>query len=290
MTDAAAAETPPASKRSNDQSTIQFPYGDLDDAVALAQGIIKCGGMACQPDQLAAAMNQEPTSGNFRMKIATARIFGLIETVQGKYQLTDLGFAITDAGREKAARVDAFLTVPLYRKICDEFRNRQLPPRPLALENAFVGFGVAPKQKERARQAFDRSAQQAGFFDQGGRDRLIRPPVGSVGNVSSGESADSGGRRVESPDQGDRGGGGGGSGGGGGGTTNRSRHPFIQGLLDSLPEPDTNWTEEGRAKWLQAAANIFDLMYKGDAHITVQGVTKNSGHGNLTVPVARIGG
>jgi hypothetical protein len=40
-------------------------------------------------------------------------------------------------------------------------------------------------------------------------------------------------------------------------------HPFIQGLLDSLPEPGTNWALEGRAKWLQAAALNFDLMYKG---------------------------
>ena len=46
-------------------------------------------------------------------------------------------------------------------------------------------------------------------------------------------------------------------------------HPFVQGLLDSLPEPETNWTVEGRAKWLQAAANIFDLMYKGNGDISV---------------------
>jgi hypothetical protein len=68
-----------------------------------------------------------------------------------------------------------------------------------------------------------------------------------------------------------------GSGGGtGGGPPRKGRlHPFIQGLLDSLPEPETNWAEEGRTKWLQAAANIFDLMYKGDASITVHGVGKD---------------
>jgi hypothetical protein len=26
---------------------------------------------------------------------------------------------------------------------------------------------------------------------------------------------------------------------------------------------------DGRAKWLQAAANIFDLIYKGDGTITI---------------------
>lgn len=278
----AAAQNPSAEKvNQRNQSSIQFPYGDLSDAIAIAEGIIKCGGVPSQPDQLAAALGQEPTSGNFRMKVATARTFGVIQTVQGRYQLTDLGFAIADKQREKAARVDAFLTVPLYRRVYDEFRNRQLPPRPLALENAFVGFGVAATQKERARQAFDRSAQQAGFFDQGGRDRLIRPPVGNVAATGS-----SGGEAVEQPNNveseddhsGHHGGGGGGGGSHSGGPHRGRMHPFIQGLLDSLPAPETNWAEEGRAKWLQAAANIFDLMYKGDASITVQGA-KNKGTG-----------
>src|SRR5687768_13935538 len=81
-------------------STIAFPYGDLNDAVAVAQAMMKQGGLPCEPDNLAAALGQVPSSGNFRMKVATARTFGVIETVQGKYQLTELGFAITDKGRE----------------------------------------------------------------------------------------------------------------------------------------------------------------------------------------------
>jgi hypothetical protein len=56
-------------------------------------------------------------------------------------------------------------------------------------------------------------------------------------------------------------------------------HPFIQGLLDTLPEPGTNWAVEGRAKWLQAAGNIFDLMYKGDGEITVK-VEQNTAGGS----------
>ncbi len=239
---------------------------------------MKCGGVACQPDQLAAALGQEPTSGNFRQKIATARTFAIIETIQGRYQLTELGFAITDKGRERAARVDAFLSVPLYRRVYEEFRNKQLPSRPQALEHAFAGFGVARKQKERARQAFDRSAQQAGFFDQGGRDRLIRPPVGSTSQPSFDDESSS--ARVETDTDSETVSyGGGGSNGGGGGRRGRL-HPFIQGLLDSLPEPETNWAEEGRTKWLQAAANIFDLMYKGDARISVRGTPKEQDRGN----------
>ncbi len=40
-------------------------------------------------------------------------------------------------------------------------------------------------------------------------------------------------------------------------------NPFIRGLLDSLPPPESEWTGEARAEWLQAAAQIFKLIYKG---------------------------
>lgn len=40
-------------------------------------------------------------------------------------------------------------------------------------------------------------------------------------------------------------------------------HPFVVGLLRKLPEPESNWTARDRAKWLQTASNIFDLMYTG---------------------------
>lgn len=278
-----AAETAPsgntASTETREQSTIQFPYGDLEDGIRVARGIMTCGGVPCAADQLAATLGQVPTGGAFRGNVATARIFGLVDFVGGKYLLTELGFAITDQKRERAARADAFLKVPLYRKVYEEFRNRQLPPRPLPLEHAFVGFGVASKQKDKARQAFDRSAQQAGYFDHGSRDRLIRPAVADISGQQPTESIDVSRSAEAEPDARDRLGG---SGGGGGGTSNTVRgrlHPFIQGLLDSLPEPETNWAEEGRAKWLQAAANIFDLMYKGDANLTVHSAPKNRGTG-----------
>lgn len=270
MTD--TAEKTNKDKPQRDQSTIQFPYGDQNDGIAVAHGIMKCGGVPCDGDQLAAALGQAPTSGNFRLKIATARIFGLIETVQGKYQLTDLGFAITDKGRERAARVESFLHVPLYKKVYEEFRSKQLPPRTAPLEHAFVGFGVAPKQKERARQAFDRSAQQAGFFDHGNRERLVRP----VG-VNAGATTDDSGDQADnaSDDSYERPGGSGGRGGGGdGGGGRRGLHPFIEGLLQTLPEPGTLWTIEGRAAWLQAAAQNFTLIYKGNGKISVQAVSE----------------
>jgi hypothetical protein len=38
--------------------------------------------------------------------------------------------------------------------------------------------------------------------------------------------------------------------------------PLIQGLFSKLPQPSTEWPLPARQKWLQTAANIFDLMYE----------------------------
>jgi hypothetical protein len=239
-------------------STITFPYREMDVGVSVALAMLGAGGVALTSEQLAGVMNLQPGTGNFVVKVATARIFGLIANVQGKYELTNLGFSIVDKDdkRQRAARAEAFLNVPLYRRVYDEFKGKQLPPRPHGLEQAFVKFGVASKQKEAARLAFDKSARQAGFFA-AGEDRLIEPIVGSVASLDrnrpASEELSIEKARSTAND----------------GSRPSGLHPFIQGLLDTLPAPETNWTIEGRAKWLQAAAHCFDLMYMGSGEIQI---------------------
>ena len=38
--------------------------------------------------------------------------------------------------------------------------------------------------------------------------------------------------------------------------------PLIQALVSKLPKPNSVWSNEDRAKWLRAAAIIFNLVYK----------------------------
>lgn len=53
---------------------------------------------------------------------------------------------------------------------------------------------------------------------------------------------------------------GGGNGGGG-----DNLDPLISGLVKRLPAPGTIWSIGARVKWLQAAANNFDLIFETDA-------------------------
>ncbi len=231
-----------------ERSTISFPYNDLDQAVRVASAIHRIGGTNCQREQLAAALNVAPTGGGYSLLLQTAKIFGLVTYGQGTVQLTALGQQINDPTQEKVAKANAFLVVPLYKAIYEKFKSGTVPP-PGALENEMAGLGVAKKQTDKARQTFQRSAQQAGFFGFS-PDRLVMPAVGSG---APDQKKDDDPVRTQNPEKksGDDGNGVG-------------RHPFIQGLLKELPSEGKDWATADRVKWLKAAAMIFDLIYTNE--------------------------
>jgi hypothetical protein len=243
--DASADRHDQQTKQSRQQSTIQFPYGDLDSAVEVATALFEnAAGGPCTQDQLVAYLGHTEASGTFRQKVSTAKIFSLIEGAGvGEVRLTDLGFRVVDRTQERQARAEAFLSVELYRKLFEDFKGRMLPPRPAPLERTFENYGVAPKQKDKARQAFERSAQQAGFFDHG-RDRLVMP--------SGATTAERGEPKKTAPtgDGGDR-----------QDTEIRGLDPLIQGLLKRMPSPPGAWPVSDRARWLQTLAMNLSFIY-----------------------------
>jgi hypothetical protein len=225
-------------------STIAFPYMDLDEGIKIAKAIHHLHGSSCQPEQIAAHLRESPTSSSFRTRVASAKIFGLVTTSQGAVSLTRLGSQVCDTQQEKAARVEAFLNVPLYKAVYEQFKGSVLPPTN-GLESAVGTLGVASKQRERARQILQRSAQEAGFF-QFGTDRLVLPAVKASAAAPAAapqiEEQPEKKKNAEDEDELDL-------------------PPFVKGLLKKLPSEGAEWPVEQRAKWLQAAVHIFDLMY-----------------------------
>lgn len=242
------ADTVPAQSPQRGKSTIEFPYLDLDNAVEIVEAIHKVEGDRCSWNQLAAFLKVQPTGGGFRMRMLTAKMFGLVTYDRGQVSLTDCGIHAADPSHEKRARFDAFMSVPLFKQLFDRFNGQPLPPV-AAIERAIETLGVAPKQKERARQVFQRSAKQAGLFELAS-DRLTVPP----GLNSPRKSADDTKKEQETDQKEDR----------RRASTGGGLPPFIQGLIDKLPPPDAKWDMASRAKWLTTAANIFDLMYTAE--------------------------
>ena len=121
-------------------------------------------------------LGQTASGGTFRTRVGAARIFGLVETGQGRITLTQPGRdALDNSGKERAARITAFLNAELFGVMYDQYKGNALPPPP-AIERQMEQLGVSPKQKERARQTFMKSAQYAGFIDSSS-GRFVKPGI-----------------------------------------------------------------------------------------------------------------
>ncbi len=231
-------------RQKRESSTIAFPYTDLNDAVAIARAIWEnVGTSTCDLPQLAAwAGHDSVESGSFRQRMSGARLFGLVTSGSRQVALTDLGRAIVDPDRAAQARVESFLTVPLYRRLFERYEGTNLPTTNVALEADLVNLGVSEKQRDRSRQVFQRSAEQAGLFGQG-RNRLVRPAIRQED-----------GHREEREQQGVD--------AKGGGTGDLPA--YVQLLISSLPKPGTVWSQTARQKWLKLATATFDVVYEDE--------------------------
>ncbi|WOJ90594.1 hypothetical protein RZS28_04685 [Methylocapsa polymorpha] len=244
-------------------SSIQFPYGDLDDAVDFAKGVHAVGGQSCLIEQLAGHLRVAANGGAFRARLAYPRIFGLCEYERGSVTLTPLGLRIVDPSQEEAARVDAFLTVPLYRAVYEKYKGYTLPP-PAALEREMAGLGVSSKQTDKARQVFDRSAKQAGFY-WAGTERLTLPVVKSKPDT----------RPIEPPSTTTHVG----SGAGNGGDDDLALDPLLVELLKKIPSTGEQWPAAQRVRWFRTFAMNVSQIYDDDSSpvdlkITVESVSQ----------------
>jgi hypothetical protein len=232
-----------ADERKRFRSEIEFPYADLESALELAQTIHSKAGSSCEVDELAAWMGQSATGGTFRTRLGAARMFGLIDTGQGRATLTQLGREVLpNSGIERAARVEAFLKVELFRAMYDQYKGNALPPPP-AIERQVAQFGVSPKQTERARQTFMKSAQYAGFIDSSS-GRFVKPGIGNESRTAE--------KSVQEPER---------ISGNGGGDGPTGIDPIIAGLLKRLPPSGALWPKSQRKLWLQLLEGSFDLIY-----------------------------
>lgn len=257
-------------KQARERSQIEFPYTDLGQAEELARKLLERGGGSAEPAQLAVWMDQSAAGGTFRSRLSAARMFGFIESDRDSVRITDDGRDVLDPDKANSVRAEAFLRVPLFKAMYDKNSGYTLPPA-TAIERQMTDLGVPTKQKERARQVFQKSATIAQFIDQES-GRFTKPAVAprSMTDDNPGEE------REEEKGHGD-----------GDGDGPSDHHPFVAGLLSELPKVGDypNWSVEDQAEWLRAAASIFKLLSKqpGRINVEVENATPGGGAGGSKV-------
>lgn len=235
--------------KARQRSKIAFPYSDYSAAAAVALAIhTNVGHGDCSAaSQLAPWMKQSAKSSGFRTQLAAARLFGLIDSGNAEsYHLTDLGIRVIDPAQAKAAKAEAFLRVPLFKALYEKYKGGVTPPN-AALEREIVALGVSEKQKARARQVFDSSAEQTGFREQGA-NKLVLPAVVVMPSPPN-QIADENGK---------------GGGGGGGDGIGLDLDPLLLALLQKIPNRGQEWPAEKRLRWFKTFAMNVSQVYDED--------------------------
>jgi hypothetical protein len=263
---AAAPETPAAKpKQTRVSAENRYVLYDIEESLVVADTVKNRGGNLCSPEQLGGFLDYKSTAGGaFAQRVAAAKAFGFIETNQGKYRITPRGeialSPVYPGDRERALR-DAFLSVPVFRRVYEAHKGRSLP-QGLGMQNYMrQTFGIPPgKVLASAVRTLMACAQQAGFFaaTSGQQTHLIEPTIGDVNAPRDPEPVQS------LPNE--SGGGSGGSGHGGGRTGMGAHGPVSRGtLLDGvwelLPDADT-WTEDLMVDWRDMLEMAIRVRYK----------------------------
>lgn len=234
------------------RSGIAFPYVDFESASKIASTIHgNVGHSDCSSGQIAAWLDVSPKSSGFRAQLAAAKLFGLIESDgPDNLRLTSLGQRLMDGTQERAAKVEAFLRVPLFLKIYEKYENGTTPPA-AALEREISALGVPEKQKGRARSVLENSAQQTGFRA-AAPNKLVKPGIRVLKTfIADSDGADSGS--------------GNGGGGRGGDDGDLDLDPLIMALLRKIPKAAEGWPADKRLRWFKTFAMNVSQVYDDDS-------------------------
>ena len=250
---------------SSARSGIASPYFDLAASIAVADAVYKTWGGSCSPDQLTTSLGYKSTSsGTYLTRVSAAgKHFGLIQLNGDRISITERAKKIISPVMPEdavGAKVEAFLAVPLFAKVYEEFKGNSLPPE-VGMKNLFqTTYAILPDRVPQAVRVFFNSAEQAGFFSatNGQRIRLISPSKSLT--LPTAKQADSQ-VREEIPvpttvqHQSHKGGGSDGTGG---------VHSAIIGLLRDLPPPGTDWPKKQKERFVKAFQATLDFVYPDD--------------------------
>jgi len=225
----------------------RFPVNDLKVCIEVPRALHVKGGGQATPDQMAAHLGYKGTNnGAYLAKIGATTLFGLISKVGAVFVPTPLAHQILSPTYPHDARkavVEAFFNVPLFKKVYEDFRGKELPPE-FGMKNALkLQYGVAASRVDEAYRSLIDSAETAGFFEtkNGARTHLILPLIQPIHGTGTTPPA------AEKPNENL----GGGSGGGENPPTNGQQKDVV--------------VAEAKAKYLDVLIKMFEKSLESGA-------------------------
>lgn len=258
MAEIAEVKQAPSQKgKPKPHSEIASPYYNLDKAIELAQTMFAEAGGTCDRAQLAGLLKYSGVkNGGFLSRVSSAKMFGVIEENAERLTLTERAKQIlspvlpTDAER---AKVEAFLSVELFKKIYEQFKGQTLPTD-VGLKNLLrTQYGIIEDRIVPTLRVMMDSAESSGLFKlAGNRSRMTLPILPST-EATPAPLPDIP-KSIQKSQDSYSGGGGNGNGGGG-------IDPAFVGLLKNLPPAGSKLGPKRRKALTDAFTSTVNFLY-----------------------------
>ncbi|HUU41400.1 MAG TPA: hypothetical protein VMW42_10705 [Desulfatiglandales bacterium] len=161
----------------------EYPMASLKKSLELARAVDELGGN-CSLDMCAEKLHRQ-VSGGFRYVIYGATKFNLVVQRKGMLTITslykDIKLAYSEEQKEAYLQT-AFLNVPLFKNVCDRFKDQKLPIS--ILDKLLIReFGVGERMVGRVKKYFIEGAKMVGLLSP--ENKII-----SLTEISNGASRD----------------------------------------------------------------------------------------------------
>lgn len=147
-----------------------YPIFSINEVFDFVSEIAKLGGKKVSVETVASSVGMSVKTNSFKSKISTAKQFGLLRGSDGAVELTDLAKSIiypVDEAAAQRARIESFLSAPLYQKLAERFENKAVPSFDKLGNILLLEYGLTKGAKDLASKKFIESAEQIGVLKNG---------------------------------------------------------------------------------------------------------------------------
>lgn len=144
---------------------IEYPRASLKNAIELARDLDAVGGSSSW--ETVAEKSGRKIGGSFQALVASAVKYGFVTSSKGRMTTTELfrehKLAYTSQDEQRALRT-AFLRIPVFARLVEQFRGRALPME--IFEKVLIReYGVPESDASRISGYFLEGAQSSGLLD-----------------------------------------------------------------------------------------------------------------------------
>lgn len=148
----------------------KYPVNSFQNALEVARAVSDSGGAnsEVQKSVIAHALQSSANSGAFIQRLASAKIYGVIEGGRNGYRLTNdakLYFFPSTEGEKRNALLTLLKSAPIFAEIIKRFDGNRIPSADLLANVLLREFGLPESWKDRVARFFLKAAGDAGVLD-----------------------------------------------------------------------------------------------------------------------------